>query len=224
MSNHRPSSRILRITFRSLAACCLALSGWGCASDHGTQLTLHSTRQGRSFSQEFAGAYASRDSSGNTNIVAVDRACQQAIEGSGGTTPVREIMYIRVMWNPTRDMKMDHTSASNATIYWYVIGNTPATAAEVIEYSGTAAVVLDQSEGETELTIRHASLRPVAWRGQLRDPVGPCALDGTLRAVDNPQRVHQAMSDIRTVVAAANTIPGGTASKGKPEAPSSLAR
>src|SRR6185312_6480760 len=196
----------------------------GCAGDPAPQLMVQSNRMHQTFSEPFAAAYASQAAGGDTTLVAVDRASQQTLEGNPGPAPVRQVLSVRVMWNPTRDSRWDHNSASNATVHWYVMGNTPATAAEVIEYSGTAVVMVDHDQDVTTLTIRSAYVKPVAWRGSLHNPIGASELHGTLRASDNAQRVRQILSDVRTVVAAANSLPNTQAKESKPEAPSTLAR
>jgi hypothetical protein len=133
-------------------------------------------------------------------------------------------MHLRVLWNPKRDQKVEHLSGSNATIHWYVMGNTPETAADVIEYAGTAFVLTDNSEEELEFTIRNASISPVACRGGLLDPIGTSTLSGTVRARDSHKRVCDALTAVRIAVAASSCPPGGGGSKVKPEMPSSMVR
>jgi len=196
----------------------------GCASQGGEQLTLKSQRRGQTLSQPVAGAFLARGAGGDTDLVLLDTAARQALEGGRTDAPVREVMHIRVLWNPARDLKADHSSASNATIHWYVIGNRRESAADVLEYAGTGFVLLDEAQSGTELTIRDAAVRPVACHGKLCDPLGPCNLQGTLRVVADQQRVRQALWGVRAAVAAANTIPNKVAYRPKPERPSSLAR
>jgi hypothetical protein len=191
--------------------------GVGCAAGPAPQeLTLRSPEQSKSFVQPFANAYMSRDAAGDVDVVLVDRAAEQRLDGvaESSRAPVRQVMHLRVLWNPQRDQKADHSVASNATVHWYVMGNTPSTAAGVLEYAGTAFVTIDGS-APAELTIRNASVRPVACRGGLCDPVGPSTIAGTIHARSDRHRVHQALAAVRTVIAAASAA--------KPESASSLA-
>ncbi|HEY2585550.1 MAG TPA: hypothetical protein VGI81_07295 [Tepidisphaeraceae bacterium] len=192
----------------------------GCAAGPGTQeLTLRSTGQNKSFVQQFANAYIGRAGDGDVDVVLVDRATEQRLDGGvagSPQAPVRQVMHLRILWNPKRDQKADHSVASNATVHWYVMGNTPSTAAGVLEYSGTAFVTLDEDAEPAELTIRNASMRPVACRGGLCDPVGASTLAGTVRARADRHRVYQALDTVRTAIAAAATA--------KPESASSMAR
>jgi hypothetical protein len=104
------------------------------------------------------------------------------------------------------------------------MGNTPASTADIIEYAGTAFVLVDDSEGQPQFTIRNASITPVACRGDLRDPIGVSTFSGTLLATDDHQRVCDALTTVRTVVAASNSLPIPGAQAVKPERPSSMVR
>lgn len=192
----------------------------GCAAGPATQeLTLRSTGQNKSFVQQFANAYITRAGDGDVDVVLVDRPTEQRLDGAAPASaqvPVRQVMHLRILWNPKRDQKADHSVGSNATVHWYVMGNTPSTAADVLEYAGTAFVMIDEDSRPAELTIRNASVRPVACRGGLCDPVGASTLTGTIRARADRHRVYQALDTVRTAIAAATAA--------KPESASSLAR
>jgi hypothetical protein len=191
----------------------------GCAASQAPQeLTLRPAGQNKSFVQQFANAYLTRNGDGDVDIVLVDRATEQRLDGAAASSeaPVRQVMHLRVLWNPKRDQKADHSVASNATVHWYVMGNAPSTAADVLEYAGTAFVSIDDDSQPAELTIRNASVRPVACRGGLCDPVGASTIAGTARARADRHRVYQALNSVRTAVARATAA--------KPESPSSLAR
>ena len=207
-----------------LVAMAGALFGAGCASGPPPQeLTLRSIRHDQTFTQRFSGAYFCRTESGDIDLVLADRAADGAAAGHMIDAPVREIMHVRILWNPRRDQKTDHSSASNASIHWYVIGNTHLSTADVLEYAGTASVKVDDSDDPIELTIRNAAVEPIALRGGLVDPVGVSTLQGTIRAHEDHARVNQLLESVRTVVTAANSLPRHIASA-QPESPSSLAR
>jgi hypothetical protein len=208
-----------------LLAAVLMLCGFGCAGSAPTQqLTFDSAAQKQSFSEQFAGAYLTRDREGDAEVVLIDPATEQAIAGVHSDAPVRQVMHLHLLWNPIRDMKGDHRSAFNATIHWYVMGNTPEAAADIIEYAGNAYITSEHADGATELTIRNASMRPIACRGDLKDPVGPCGLHGSIRAVENQRRVRQVLASVRTAVSEADSHPGSLSYTAKSELPSSVAR
>jgi hypothetical protein len=206
-------------------AALLALGGLaGCAGGPPHQdLTLESAQRHQSFVQQFSGAYLSRETDGDVNIVLVDSAAQKRLDGKADDAPTRQVMHLRILWNPKRDQKADHQSASNATVHWYVMGNTPASEADVLEYAGTAFVSIDDSS-PAELQIRNATVHPVACRGDLCDPVGPSILYGTIHAQQDGRRVREVLTQVRTVVATASGMPLSIPSAPKPESPSSLAR
>jgi hypothetical protein len=212
----------------ALTAAGLMFCAMGCAREaYHPQLTLQSL-QGHAFTQQFCQAYVSHDKDGDTDLVLLDQACEDHLDATKRhgreNAPVRQVMHLRVLWNPKRDQKMEHLSGSNATVHWYVMGNTPETAADIIEYAGTAYVVTDDSGEQLEFTIRNASISPVACRGSLVDPIGTSTLSGTVRALDSHKRVCDALTAVRIVVAASNCLPGKGGSKVNPEMPSSMAR
>ena len=194
----------------------------GCASPQ-QQIMLTSQRQNQAYEPQFVSAYTTEDGGGDTDVVLLDRAAEQLLAGHAAESPVQQIMHIRVLWTPNRDLKPDHTSASNATVHWYVLSTNPQ-AADVLEYAGTAFVAVEPTGNGTELKIRNASLRPVACRGTLCDPVGASTLHGTVRATANRARVRAALSGVRTLIAAASALPDSATFHSHPEAPSSLAR
>jgi hypothetical protein len=197
----------------------LALAGGGCATSTSGQLTVTSSRS-QTFTQTFAVAYASQDSDGNTDVVLMDDAARAALDGQPVREPVRQVMHIRVLWKPSRDLHADHTSASNATVHWYVMGTKNN---GVLEYAGTAMVVVEPGEGSTDLSIRTGNFKAVACRGTLRDPLGPASLHGTVRAHDSIERVRLALKSVGTAIASANNLPTDVA-RSTPELPSSSAR
>jgi len=217
-------SAALPRAWRVLALACLLSAIGGCASDPPTTLTLRSLRQDRTFTQAFSAVYCWRDARGNTDFVLVDHDTQKVLEGGRPVGPVRQIMHIRVLWNPLREANVDQAWTSNATINWYVIGNAGPSDPQIIEYAGTAFISVEDAADGTELAVRRASLRPVAARGNLCDPVGQSSLQGTVRATADRRRTLAALADVRTAVAAASALPNRASSSAKPESPSSAAR
>lgn len=196
----------------------------GCAgTPEQEQLTLQSADHHRTFIQQFSNAYLSRDGNGDIDVVLIDRAAELRLEGKQDSSPTQQVMHLRMLWNPQRDQKADHNSASNATVHWYVMGNTPASESDILEYAGTAFVSIDDSS-PAELSIRNCAVHPVACRGDLCDPVGPSVISGIIHARQDRQRVRQVLSGVRASVAAANSLPTHISSAAKPESPSSLAR
>lgn len=211
------------IVFRS-AALLAPIGLLGCAGEAPQQeLTLQSAAHHCTFIQHFSDAYLSRDGEGDVDVVLIDQAARQRLEGKRCSAPTQQVMHLRILWNPQRDQKADHNSASNATVHWYVMGTTAASESDILEYAGTAFVSIDDST-PAELSIRNCAVHPVACRGDLCDPVGPSVISGIIHARQDRQRVRQVLSGVRTAVAAANALPAHLSSAAKPESPSSLAR
>jgi hypothetical protein len=172
----------------------------GCAQQPPGALTIAAGN--RQFNQIFAAAYHSQALGGDSDIVLLDEAAKDALDGNPSDAPVRQVLRIRVLWNANRDLKADHTSSSNATLHWYVLGNTPDTASDVIEYSGTAMAVLEADGSQTLCAVRGASMRMVARRGSLYDPIGRASFKGTIRASENPLKARQALEEVRDTILA----------------------
>jgi hypothetical protein len=178
-----------------LALACFPL---GCAT--APDLTLTSIDHRETYRQGFTHAYSRLDANGDTDVVLVDQATQQSLDGQPSAAPVRQVMHIRIVWSPTRDMK---AVVSNAAVKWYVIGRQQPR--DVLEYSGIAFVSMNQDDNGATLRVQNALLKPSANHGTLTDPVGPSRLEGTFVAKSDGGRVNQILSDIKTATAHANT-------------------
>jgi hypothetical protein len=169
----------------------------GCASPH--DLTLTSIRNNQTFSHGFTQAYSRQDTNGDTDVVLVDQATEDSLNGQSSTAPVRQVMHIRIVWSATREMK---AIVSNAAVKWYVIGHQQPR--DILEYSGIAFVSMTQGDDSTTLKVQNALLNPSPNHGSLTDPVGASRLEGTFVAKTNSQRVDQVLSDLKTATAIAN--------------------
>ena len=89
---------VVLLAFIALAGCSIV----GCAGSK-PQLTLTSIDHHNTWRQQFSSAYSRRDANGNLDIVLVDRPSEQALAGRHPTLPVRQVMYIHVLWTPARD-------------------------------------------------------------------------------------------------------------------------
>ena len=180
----------------------------GCATRPSLMLT--SSRQHQTYRQEFTRAYACRNDAGGTDVVLVDKATEQSMRGQPMSDPARQIMHIRVMWLPTRDMK---AVASNAAIKWYVIGRSAPQ--DVMAYSGTAFVYLDSDdENSIKVKVTNATLKCGQPQGNMIDPVGPSTMEGTIVARSDAGMVKKLLGDMRTAMAAAEGTPRTVADSG----------
>jgi hypothetical protein len=180
----------------------LAAIAGGCVASQ-PELKLTSIERHQTWRQDFSHAYARRDEVGNVDVVLVDRAAEQALAGHRSAAPVHQVMYIRMLWTPARDMKAVTT---NAAIKWYVIGrNQPQ---DILEYAGTGFVSFQpESDGVARLSIRNALLKPATEanaRGSLTDPVGHSRIEGEIMAQSDDRQVSRVLDELKLTLAAAN--------------------
>ncbi len=178
-----------------------AMASSGCSSHQPAELTLTSLAGKRTYHQAFSHGFIGRNAHGDQDIVLTASA-----ERPGGRDCVlRQLMHIRVLWEPGHPVKTDGSSTANASVQWYVYtddGHTPGQA-EMIEYSGTAMVALQHEDGGAKVTITRAALHPTFACGDLTDPVGDTRFEGTIEAQRNPEQVEALLSDVRTSLASA---------------------
>lgn len=190
--------RIVRALIAPLLLAAVSLCA-GC-SDKAAGLTLTSLRDNHKFADTFTKAYAARNDNGDMDVVLVDDATQRSVTAGTLIGPVHQIMHIRILWSPSRDMKSDDPAASNASIHWYVMG---VDRTQMIEYSGTAFVYAGTTlwGNQRKLRIDNARLKPAMARGDLKDPIGPARVEGTIYATDNDQIVNHLLAEVQTTVA-----------------------
>jgi hypothetical protein len=186
----------------SILTTLLAISLAGGCAGHAGGVTLTSMRTHECFDQGFADAYLSHNENGDVDIVLVDAATADVLAGNTPKSPVRQIMHVRVLWQPERDLKVTDAAASNATIHWYVMSGKPQ---GMLEYSGTAFVSTTSFSELVRVHIQNAQVQPLPCSAALHDPVGPSKLEGTVYAHDNPQVVTQLLNEVRTAVANADS-------------------
>lgn len=190
--------RIVRALITPLLLAAASLCA-GC-SDKTAGLTLTSLSDHHKFADTFTKAYAARNDYGDLDVVLVDDATERSVTAGALVGPVHQIMHIRILWSPSRDMKSDDPAASNASIHWYVMG---ADRTQMIEYSGTAFVYAGTTlwGDQRKLRIDNARLKPAMTRGDLKDPVGAAKIEGTIYATDNNRIVNRVLAELQTTVA-----------------------
>lgn len=214
MNHHlvrRLPARVLMAAVPLLVLAGLMAGGCGQKS---AELTLTSLQSNATFLQQFSKAYVTKGATGGSEIVLVD---EQAVNGgasadageavpasASGATALRQVMHLKVLWKPRRGTKQSHPSYTNAGLRWYVIGDGDGGGDDVLEYSGAGFVALQETAAGTQVTIRNATLKPVAApRGGLCDPVGPARLTGTFIAKKSPRRVKSLLAEVKSAVASA---------------------
>ena len=173
----------------------------GCSAP--ATLTVRSTERKAAYAQNFTQVFAGRTEDGTHEFILVaDDAIKSAPAKAGGTlkpvtqTPLRQVVYVRVLWKPLNGVERGVTS--NASIDWFVFGNTAGGAGDMIEYQGTAFATIKDAAGDAvKVTIRDGTIKPTNARGALTDPIGVGRLDGTFIATRNPHRVQELLAATR---------------------------
>jgi hypothetical protein len=174
----------------------------GCSNSSNT-LTLASTDNLHQFHQSFKQAYATINANGDYDVCLVHDANDDAL-ADAGTGPVnpqvvtpRQLVHIRIYWKALSGMKPDHPASTNASIRWYLFGDRPDEAADLLEYSGSGLVMLTDNGTSATLDVRAAFLKPVMRRGDMADPMGPSTITGVVTAQVDPGRVAGLLAEAR---------------------------
>jgi hypothetical protein len=174
----------------------------GCAG-HAGGMTLTSMRTQQTFNQGFADAYLGRNENGDMDVVLIDTATADLLAGNTPASPVRQIMQLRILWQPQRDLKVTDSASCNATVHWYVIRSQPR---GILEYTGTAFVYTTSLGDLFRVHIQNAQVRPLPCSAGLSDPVGPSKIEGAVFAHANPAIVAELLSQVHTPVTDADSV------------------
>ena len=188
----RYGRRRLPALFASLL---LPLMGIGCSGPQSTQLTVRSLDQRQTFQQQFPRAYAGTSAGGDYDVVLVKQGPAPRAEGRD----VRQVMHVRVLWKPMKGTKLDHPTATNATLDWVVWDEA---AGGFIAYSGAGYVDVQRKGDTAVLDIRSATLSLLAKQGPMNDPIGRARVAGTIVARTNRQQVNELLEDVQETVGA----------------------
>ncbi|HEX8322919.1 MAG TPA: hypothetical protein VF595_03305 [Tepidisphaeraceae bacterium] len=153
----------MRNRLRTAAAALLLSALAGCASNDGmTHLSVQKADGGDPYTASFERALFTESPNGSTDLILLS---------SGG---VRQVVHIRVLWQPTRTIRIDSASAGNAMIDWLV----SASDKDRVVYGGScwAKVSVDGDEAEVDLREAAVSVRHVD--GQMTDPLQRANLSG----------------------------------------------
>jgi hypothetical protein len=178
----------------------LAITGLsaGCAGHSAGGITLTSMRTHAQYDQGFAEGYLCHNANGDLDIVLVDAATAQSLAGQSSAAPVRQMLHLRVLWQPERDLKVTDLAASNASVHWYVIGGKPK---GVLEYTGTAFVSTTSFSGLVRVHVQNAQVKALPTTAGLYDPVGPSKLEGAVFAHEDAGIVNQLLNQLNPPLA-----------------------
>jgi hypothetical protein len=154
-----------------------------------------------------------RDAAGDYEVVLLNDPIDQAPADEPGqpisaatSPPIRQILQIHLLWRPMSGAKPNSPASTNASLHWYVLGNPSPNQTDFIHYQGTAFVAVSRDGNTARVTIHNGSLKNVAHRGELHDPLGSFQLKGKFEAVIDDAAVRQAQADVRAAMERAGEI------------------
>jgi hypothetical protein len=221
------SNRYMGRTGFVLALASFVLTG-GCSASKG-KVTLRGDENRTLYAQSFDQAWITASHDGEYDVILIQDAATNAPKKDGlsslwppqlpGLTKkndnkplqpleastLRQIVHIHVFWQAAGGSVAKDGVVTNAAIDWYVLNHESTDHPELLHYQGAGYVVLDEGKKSTSVDIRDGSMRKNAVRGDLKDPVGPAQLKGTVKAQRNSQLVRDTIADLKAQTATART-------------------
>ena len=114
--------------------------------------------------------------------------------------PLQTVMSIRLHWRAQSGTL--HTDAGlNAVLHWYVYGSPTGNGQpSLLHYVGTGFVLIDPAGDGADVSVSHGSLRLTNRYGDLRDPLGTFAVNGSFHAVESDRQVNETLADVDAAV------------------------
>jgi hypothetical protein len=183
----------------------------GCSASKG-KVTLHGDQARTIYAQSFNQAYISSSHDGEYDVLLIQdpQTSKTASRGTKALQPVaaaalRQMVHIHVFWQAQGGSVAKDGVVTNAAIDWYVIAHEASDRPEILHYEGAGYVLLDEGRKGTSVEIRDGSMKKTDLRGDLKDPLGPSRLSGTVKAKRNSQFVRSTLSDLRAQMATFKT-------------------
>ena len=174
----------------------------GCASTDGTaRLNVRGGPDDANYTTTFDRAYFA-ESGGATDLIL------RTGDADGAGPAVRQVVHLRVLWQPTKTIRVDSPSAANAMIEWSVVADDR----DRLTYAGNcwANVSVDGNTATVDLRDAEVSVRKVV--GQVNDPLRHARLAGRFTAVRSDVSVRASLDELAALdatgpAAAAATVP-----------------
>jgi hypothetical protein len=183
----------------------------GCSASKG-KVTLHGDLGRSIYAQSFNQAYISSSHDGEYDVLLIQDPVPSKTASRGtkplqpvGAAALRQIVHIHVFWQAQGGSVAKDGVVTNAAIDWYVIAHEASDRPEVLHYEGAGYVLLDEGRKGTSVEIRDGTMKKTDVRGDLKDPLGPSHLYGTVKAQRNSTFVRSTLSDLRAQMATFKT-------------------
>ena len=169
----------------------------GCTSHpEAAELNVHREQSGVAYTATFDRAVFTQSALGTVDLILLQNSAADpsvdhplAGDGNGG---VQQVVHVKVLWQPTRTIRLDSPSASNAFVDWHVLAGE----SNRVSYAGScwAKVKIDGEKATVDL--RNASVSISQIVGEMHDPLHRASLDGTITASRADALVESYLSDL----------------------------
>lgn len=178
----------------------LSISAGCSSSGPQSNLTLTSGNQKLDFQHNFSAAYFAKNDTGDTDILLLDdSSTQQATVGQQTAQPaIKQLVHIRVFWQPIWGIKADHPAGTNASIEWYIIGEK-SPKSDILVYSGSGLVSVSESGQTATADVQTAWMTAAAQPGRMVDPLGPSKLNGKITAIRDQAQAKSLLDQIKSL-------------------------
>ena len=177
----------------------------GCASDDGTaRLNVHRSQSDEQYVASFDRAVFSETKNGQVDLIllsggaGVAQGSQPVLasaDQSGGDSGVKEIIHLRVLWEPTRTIHLDSPSASNTSVDWHII----ADANDRISYTGYCWAMVNIDGDEAKIDLRNATVSVSQVLGNMQDPLKRAQLSGKFIATRSDAMVRSYLMQLAAI-------------------------
>lgn len=195
--------RSARLTTAMLMLLAAAVGGCKATAGGPSRLQLHSHNGGRIYSQQFSQAYFSETTNGEWEVVLINDGSTKPPAEPGAplepdnAAPLRQVVAVRIHWRPPAGVRVDHPSATNSVIDWYVTADSSDPTQDRLHYQGAAFVKIYPDGDVAKVQIRNGQLVLVQSSGSLQDPVGSSSMHGSFVARRNDTMVAAVTAPIR---------------------------
>lgn len=204
----------MKLSLLSLAIL-IALSG--CSSGRAdVKFTQRGT--GNSVYTSFPGAYITSNRDGEYDVVLVNDTLRAAAPEASKKPlqpvtqpPLQQAIHVHVFWRPVEGAMVRESSITNAIIHWYVFSGEGSRGMDMVHYEGAAFVTLDPRKDTCRINIGDGQIALRQVKGNLKDPIGPSQITGSIFAVRNDTRVRELLASFQAK--ASGTAPDWSAAE-----------
>lgn len=182
----------------------------GCSSGQ-AEVTFTSPQAKTSVYERFPGAYITSNRDGEYDIVLVNDTLRSAGQESSKKPlqpvtqpPLQQAIHIHVFWRPVEGAMIKESSITNAIVHWYVFSGEGSRGNDMLHYQGAAFVTLDAKRDTARVIIGDGQIAPRLVKGNIKDPIGPSKITGTVLAVRNDARVRELLANFQEKASGSN--------------------